>query len=157
MLMVTARMRTYPVKIRNGDAGYTLLELLVVVAIISLVVSAAPAIYSRLIPSYQVRQYSNQLAVFARGIREEARSSGNIQSLLFDRETKQIAEVAGMPVSPVSVEVVYDADPVWGGADVDRLTFYANGASNGGTITVSRDNLVVRITIDWVSGAIGVE
>lgn len=155
--VATPKMLTFPAKTKGSEAGYTLLELLVVVAIISLVVSTAPAIYSRLVPSYQVRQFSNELVVFTRTLREKARVSGKVEALVFDPDNKAIMEGMGAPLPPVSLEVSYEAEPAFGEVDNEVLSFYPNGASNGGIITVSRESLTVRVKIDWVSGAVRVE
>lgn len=153
------KMQTFPAETKSFEEGYTLLELLVVIAIASLIVAVAPAIYSSIVPSYQVRQFSNELVVFCRELREQSRVSGNIEILSFDGDEQRIIGRDDMqvPEPAISMNVTFEPEELWGNADQNELSFFPNGASNGGVITVSRDDFSMKVVINWVSGAIGVE
>ncbi len=138
----------------SGNAGYTLLELLVALALIAMVVTAVPAIYEQVIPSYRVRQLANDLAYQLRSLREAARSEGTMKQISFD--TLPAPLVPGNGSIPEDTVIKFQPTSLWTSAGGRSLRFYPNGSSNGGEVTVSRRNLRVTVAIDWVSGAIQV-
>lgn len=141
----------------RSDQGYTLLELLVVMAIISMIVAAAPAVYARLVPGYEVRQFANELAIHMRELRERARETGTTEVVQFAQDTKMLVKAGTGLELPHEMEIVYTPAEIWATADEEQLYFYPNGASNGGEVALKRQNLDVRVKIDWVSGAIEVQ
>lgn len=163
--------------IKGRDEGYTLLELLVVIAIISLVVMAAPAIYASVIPSYELRQFANELAGAGRDLREQALVSGRPSSLLFDVDQDPdacLVEARSDSVRVVicsdddtiaalrgekrllldGIEVIFSGEEAYWGAPEERVDFYSNGASSGGSVLLRRGNLEVTVSYDWISGAV---
>ncbi len=148
------RMQTSPAMTR-GNAGYTLLELLVALAIIAMAVTAVPAIYEQVIPNYRVRQFANDFAYHLRSLREAARSEGIMKQINFDALPMQLAPNNGS--IPEDTEIEFQPSSLWNSEGVRSLRFYPNGSSNGGEITVIRRNLRVKVVVDWVSGAIQVK
>ncbi len=140
-----------------ADRGYTLLELLVVLAIISLIVSAAPTVYSNVVPTFQVRQFANDLATQLRQLRDRSRAESKISVMDFDGSSNASALSAIGVTVPDDVTATFEPAEIWATDGMTQLQFFPTGSSNGGTVTLRRDTLEVVIRIDWVSGAVQVE
>ena len=146
----------FQARTRDAQAGFTLLELLVVLALTSLILTATPAIYSRVVPAYQLRQFGSELADYARGLREKARATGLATRLTFDPDTGTIL-FAGTSLTPpagLGFSAAFTPDPINGSGAHDELMFFPDGGSNGGVVELRRNGLVVYVRIDWVSGAV---
>jgi len=155
-------MPTFRQKTDAGDQGFTLLEMIVVIAILAMATLAAPVLYTQLVPSFQLRQHAYDIAYVARALREEARLQSKTTGLVVD-EAKNSVRATGsatkVPVVDISGEVTVAYAPAFEDMEVTTGTiyFYPTGASTGGTITLSRGNLDVAIKVDWVSGAVEVK
>ena len=150
------KMLTSPASISTRESGYTLLELLVVVAIISMAVALVPNVYARMVPSYHVRQFSNELVNVARGLREAAMRERKVTWLAIREEHKTLELSDGFLKSPSGVVLTFsDDEAIELNAD-NTIYFYPNGMSSGGKIVVLRDAYSATIAIDWISGAIGI-
>ncbi|MCJ9430039.1 prepilin-type N-terminal cleavage/methylation domain-containing protein [Kordiimonas marina] len=147
----------FQTKTNRSEAGYTLLELMVVLAIISMVVTAAPVIYERLIPSYRTRQFANDLADSLRAMRETARREGKVTQLSFDPKDGLLSSGSIQLNIPSGTSAEYVPDPTAQSAGSSSLMFFPTGASTGGTVKVQRNNLLVLVKVDWISGAVEVK
>ena len=150
-------MRTYQAQTNRFDDGFTLLEMVVVIAIVTMVLAAAPTIYARLVPSFQVRQFANDVAYHIRSSRERARAFGKTQSLRFNAGDKRLLLTDMHIEVPTQLDVVYVPEELWSQGGVNELRMFPNGGSSGGKIIISRNNLEITINIDWMSGSVEVE
>lgn len=138
---------------KQGEEGYTLLELLIVVAIIGLISAAAPTVYAGLVPQFQVRQFAEDIADKARELRILARQDGTIHWMEFANGSNTVL-VDGEPWAGLDdMSLVFNAENTWSGASTDRVEFYPNGSNSGGDIALSIRNIEVVVTFDWVTGA----
>jgi len=158
MVLKTApeKMRMFPASIKNHESGFTLFEMLVVMAIIAMVLTIAPSIYAGVIPSYEVRQFANDVANAARDMRRQARITGSVQSLIIDTNEQQLISQSAALDVPDDVILSFEAATVYGFPLNDEVRFYSSGASSGGTLLLERGNLRVEVSFDWLSGAIEV-
>jgi len=147
-------MQMYPAPIRSGDAGYTLLELLVVVALIAILAVGAPTIYARVVPQFEVRQYANSLATQIRTLRDTARREGKPTYLSYSTDSGVLLGEASQIPSPGNVTVMFEASGPWQSDGQERVVFYASGSTTGGIFTISREAISVDLLIDWVSGSV---
>lgn len=142
---------------RAKDAGYTLLEVLVAVAIISIVAISAPTLYAQTVPKFQVRQYANNVANHLRFLRDSARQDGRARTLSYSATEQLITAAENNALTPSGISVVAEPLGPWQNGAVEEITFYPNGSATGGRLIISRDAVTVTVTIDWISGSIGVE
>jgi general secretion pathway protein H len=145
---------------RRHSAGFTLVELLVVLAMIALLVALARPMYSAAVPGARARTEILDLAMSLRQSRNRAISSGKILVVEFDTEharyaigsdivvlpegTRLIAVPRGMnPVHTISVD-----DPIV------RLEFYPDGSSTGASVELRNASAFWQLDVDWLTGRI---
>lgn len=158
MVLKTApeKMRMFPASIKSHDDGFTLFEMLVVMAIIAMVLTIAPSIYAGIIPGYEVRQFANDVANEARGMRRQARITGSVKSLIIDTDAQQLISQSAALDVPDDVVLSFESATAYGFPLSDEVQFYSSGASSGGILVLERGNLRVEVSFDWLSGAIEV-
>lgn len=141
----------------TGSAGYTLLEILVVLAITSMIAATAPTVYAALVPGYQVRQFANDLANNARRLRMQAQKKRSLHVLEFV-ENSNVYRIDGEVIEgPEGLKLDLDPSTAWNLALADKIEFYPNGATSGGLVKLSYGNVSVKVRIDWTTGKIEVE
>lgn len=149
-----AKTQMYRASIKTNDTGYTLLELLVVVAIVGILATGAPTVYARVVPQFEVRQYANSLATQIRSLRDKARREGETTYLSYSDESEVITGNADSIPTPGNVKVKFKPVGPWQSDGLERVAFYASGSTTGGLFTISRDAISIDLLIDWVSGSV---
>lgn len=144
-----------PAEIR-AETGYTLLELLVVIALMALLALSAPTLYARIVPQFQVRQYANEIAYKLRELRREAIDEGEEKSIIYSSGAERVFDIETSFSLAGDVTVVFDPTSPWNTASTETITFYPSGASNGGSFQISKDEISAEVTVDWMSGAVEV-
>lgn len=141
----------------DAQCGYTLLELLVVLAIISLLLSLfggmtahrhaveSPIFQAELIESDLVRARSTAMmqgnpidVVFSAGLRSW-RVGATVE--------KSLPEGVDLTLRTAAVAGLLE--------DQNLIRFFPNGSSSGGEITLSHGGQSAAIKIDWLTGRIG--
>ena len=150
-------MRMFPASIRGREAGFTLLEMLVVLAILSNQLAAVPTLYSKIIPSYQLRQFANDVANAGRTLRDKARLDGGTKKISIVTSLNLVSAEEVSIDMPADVVVVFEPATAYSDAPSDVIYFYANGATSGGKLRLSKGNLEVSVDFDWMSGAVSVQ
>lgn len=154
-LVVVVKMPTFPAETKKSDTGYTLLELLVVVAVISMAIALAPNVYARLVPSFQVRQFSNDIINEARSLRQRAVDERMITWLAVRENDNTLHLSNGFLAMPGGVELAFSDEKAIEPNKDGTIYFYPNGMSSGGEVIVQKDTYEAVIAVDWISGAIG--
>jgi general secretion pathway protein H len=124
---------------RRGIEGYTLVELLVVLAVMGLLTAVAAPMLSASRPGLDSQAAARTIATRLASARQDA-INGNME--------KQIAIRRGLAGTvPISFH----------GALSDAIAFYPDGSSSGGTILVGSGRARHRVTVRWPSGQISVD
>jgi len=137
--------------------GFTLLELLVVLAIAGLLMAAVPPLISAVIPGTELKGATRQLAVSLRDARFSSISRGVPVAITFigteparylvdDKEQQLLPRGATLHIRTHDNEVVSD--------DTFRLRFYPDGSSNGANILLQRNQHNYTVSVDWLMGKI---
>jgi general secretion pathway protein H len=137
--------------------GFTLLELLVVLAIAGLLMAAVPPLISAVIPGTELKGATRQLAVSLRHARFSAISRGVPVEITFigaeparyvinDKEEQLLPRGATLRIRTHDNEVTGD-DPF-------RLRFFPDGSSNGANILLRREQHNYTVSVDWLMGKI---
>ncbi|MGB8717622.1 MAG: GspH/FimT family pseudopilin, partial [Rhodanobacteraceae bacterium] len=140
-------------------AGFTLLEMMAVLILIAIAVTAVSMSVARSLESAHVNAVSRDLAAALRYTRGQAIVKGKEQVITFNlkdwtyqpphKPAKKLPEGMQLKVRTAAEEQV-DAD-TWG------LRFYPDGSSTGGRITVIRGQREWHINVSWLTGEVRTE
>ncbi len=141
-------------------AGFTLLELLVAIAVAALVLATAPPLLSRGFEAMEYRSTVRELVAELKGARRRAMETGRSVAFTVDTEARRFGvdgRLAGdIPAELIVQLTVADAEVV----DPSRgsIRFYPDGSATGGSIQLLRPaGGGVRLRVDWLLGRISQE
>lgn len=137
--------------------GFTLVELLVVFALMALMVGIVPPAYDRLREGSQYRDA-------VRGVVSDLRQA-RMRALTEGREVRMLVDLAGRSYGvegatprqlPQKVELRATVAGIEMAADGQAaIRFLPTGGATGGTLELRRaSGGGVRLTVDWLSGAV---
>ncbi|HAI59146.1 MAG TPA: type II secretion system protein GspH [Xanthomonadaceae bacterium] len=163
-------------------AGFTLIEALVVVALMATAFALFAGTLLGALPGQQLRAASGQLAAEMRATRARAIATGIDQSFVIDTRTRAWRSgasdtfVEAFAPSPGTMPGASGggvrrqgqlADTLALGATVAReeqpgpgiaaIRFFADGSSTGGRVVVRRGDAAWRVDVHWLTGAVRVE
>ena len=143
---------TFPARV---ERGFTLLEMVVAVAIAALVLGVSAPAIQRLYTSTQYHGAVNDVVTLLSSARYSAiRKGGNID-VLINPKTRQLTlgeKVQELPGS-MQLEVLGSRELNRDGAGVIR--FYADGSSSGGVVSMENDaGRAVQVQVDWLLGRV---
>jgi prepilin-type N-terminal cleavage/methylation domain-containing protein len=137
----------------SREAGFTLTELLVVLAIIGLLIVAAPALLKTAMPGTQSLAATRALADELRMARGLAISRGTTLAVHFDDLHQSYRDADGAQHAlPNHVGFAFPA----AAAPRDAI-FRSDGSSNGFAIFVGAPPARHRVTADWLTGRIAID
>lgn len=155
-------------KTRTGQAaGFTLLELLVVLAIAGLLVSLTPPVISAAVPGARLRVATLDFAKMLRKSRNLAVSRGTDIDVVIDTEAPRYTVGGTSSVLPSGIELdIRDSGFIVAGqlpafadrlpGDAFTLRFYRDGSASGAAIQLSQGRSAYRIDVDWLIGRVTV-
>lgn len=145
-------------------AGFTLMELLIVLSIAGLLVSLSAPLYSSAVPGARAKAEVNELIVTLRDTANAAVSAGRETHVRFDPQTMSYAAGNSRPVALGNgTELIVEAslDPTRRPADdsedgIVTMSFFPDGSSTGGTILLRRASSNYMLGVDWLTGRVEV-
>ena len=143
----------------HSQRGVTLLELLIVIALMAIVAGFVIPRFGGPISTSELRASARQLAAGLRLARSEAVSER--------RETFLVLDVAGKRFKvdndphehrlPSKVELkLFTAQNDLVSESVGSIRFFPDGGSNGGRITVASGERKFDVDIDWLTGRVAI-
>lgn len=146
-----------PVAARPPAAGFTLLELLVALAVAALLASAVPPMLSRGYEAMAYRGAVRDLVAGLKGARRAAMETGREVAFTLDTAARRFGtdgELNGRLPSALRVELVV-ADSEVQTPERGAIRFYPDGSATGGSIQLLRPGGAgVRLRVDWLLGTI---
>ncbi len=146
----------------RDERGFTLFELILVLAIAVILLTALPGVMTSLLPGLQYRAWLDDVAAESRLLRARAMRTGHITYLAVEAEKNIILSVYGkgdtrLLVVPADVALtVKIGDRTLEKSEPGRIRFFADGSSSGGELVLVRQELVSAVRIDWLTGAVNV-
>lgn len=148
------RMRTFSA---GNEDGYTLTELLVVLAVLMLVISLTPPLYRIAVPSARLKSTEVELGSFLRKARSDAERSGQTVELAVSPR-QIVATGKEESVFEVPEHMALSFQPAFPDSASDgSLLFFAEGGSSGGKVVLSAAGDHRGVLIHWLTGHIAVE
>ncbi len=142
--------------LRRGAAGFTLVEIVVVVALIGLTLGIVSVSVGEGLTGAKVRAASRDLAAALRYTRTQAIVKREAQVLTLDVDARSYTAPGRAPVElPRQMEMkllTAAAEQVERG--VGRIRFFPDGSSTGGHIELIRDTAVWGIDVAWLTGEV---
>jgi type II secretion system protein H len=136
--------------------GFTLLEVLMVLFLITLIIGISAAFFSNSLPSQKLEASAREIMATFRHARSSAISEGKWQTVIINIDGRNFGIEGGrtrvIPES-VSVKVIdnVNGEITEGGY---RFVFSPVGVAEGGTIVLSTGNKIITVDIDPVLGAV---
>lgn len=142
-----------------NERGFTLLELLIVIFLISLMLGISTVYFANSLPASRFKATVREMSSVMRHARVLARSSGEDRVLLIDMDAGSYAiEGAVAKTLPRDIKVKV-MDPFEGelGSGIYRLVFRPMGAMDGAGIILSGPKRSATIELDPIVGAVVVK
>lgn len=142
--------------------GFTLVELLVVFALLALVVGVVPPALSKLHTGMQYRHAVQDISRLLRQARLQATTQGQPVAVVFNTQQRSYG-VAGQPLQtlPDSLDMHLQTAAEANLADGSQsILFLPSGGATGGSITLLRPTQPptgLRLRVDWLSGLVSQE
>jgi general secretion pathway protein H len=141
---------------RRAARGFTLLEIIVVVALIALLTGIIAAVISGGLGTAKVRAASKDLVAALRSTRAQAVVRRESQVLVLDVERRayrapgrdwiELPKDMELSMLTASEEQLDDSQ--------GQIRFFPDGSSTGGNIELSRGEALWRIEIGWLTGEV---
>ena len=135
--------------------GFTLIELMVVVAIMSVSAALIVPAYARSMGSFELRRDTREMVTALRLARSRAIVDARPQVVTIDSSNHAYSSGPGQPLTTLGSEhAIGLAHSLAGPPTVSRLsiTFHPDGSSTGGSIVLARGALSYHIEVDWLTG-----
>lgn len=135
--------------------GFTLLELIAVLAIAALVMGVSAPAMQRLYQSAQYRAAVSDVVSELNAARIQAIKSGATSDVMIDPMARRISRDGEVRSLPAALDLT-----VLGSRELNRdgvgvIRFYADGASSGGYVTVAHANgMSAQVQVDWLLGRV---
>lgn len=157
--MKTATSKTGEAPCGSSQSGFTLFEVLIVLAIVALVVSAVFLVPKAGSGTANLKSTAFSTAALLRQARSRAIVRGQEVSVLVDLSRRVIR--SGRGIKPIQISKGIKV--AMSGAANERksnriagIRFYPNGSSTGGKLRFSRNEQTIGIQINWLTGRISI-
>jgi general secretion pathway protein H len=138
----------------GGIAGFTLLELLVVLTILALLTLAIPTLFSS--GAGELQAAAQGLADDLRAVREEAIRQREPRALALQEDHYSLVGIDRQLASTITVTIQPGAANLFGQAPT-RITFFADGSSSGGTIVLRRGAAHLAVEVIPLDGKVMID
>lgn len=142
---------------RAGSRGFTLIELIVALAVASLMLAMIPVAMGKALDAMRYRALVREVVGDLRMARNHAMLAGQPVRYVIDLPARRLGVAENLREIPEGLEV----DAVVASAGIDQpgrgaILFYPDGSSTGGSIAILRSaaGSGVRVRVDWLLGRV---
>ena len=141
------------------SGGFTLLELLVVLALAAVMLAITPPLLSGMLPGVELKGAARELVSALRYTRSKAITARKDKQLLLNLENKTFSvsdrsKIYHLP-EKANIEMV-TADTEVLGERLAAIRFFPDGSSTGGRITLAYDDRRYQVDVDWFTGRVSI-
>ncbi|WP_315731381.1 MULTISPECIES: GspH/FimT family pseudopilin [unclassified Bradyrhizobium] len=141
---------------RSAAAGFTLVEMLVVLGIIALMVATSMPLLSNGSDTLRLETASGEITAALRATRAAAIVQNSIMTLKLDvdRRTFGSAVVPQRSFAPtIDAELTFAA-ATRSASSVGGFQFFPDGSSTGGDLVLTLNGKKARLCVDWLTGMV---
>jgi general secretion pathway protein H len=145
--------------IRPGQAGVTLLELLIVLSIMAIIAALALPLLGPGVSSTELKSAARQVAAGLRLARSDAVATRQDTRVTLDLEhrTFQVERHPHLHTLPRELEMkLFTAQSDLVSDKVGTIRFFPDGGSNGGRVTLAAGERKYEVDIDWLTGRVAI-
>lgn len=137
-------------------AGFTLLEVILVLFLISLILGLSTVFFANTMPTNRLNATAREISATIRYARTLARVNSERQTLTIDLDSK-LYGIEGSASKNIPDDInIKIIDPLLGEVHNGKysITFYETGGIEGGTIVLSTKKKTVNIELDPIVGSV---
>ncbi len=138
-------------------AGFTLVEMLVVLAILALVMAVMPPLLAGSQGRAELDAAARELAAALRETRSLAIRDGRSASFTLDAAHRFRAGGGQARSLPPSLGLALAAGDEAHAAPSGAIRFFADGSSTGGRLTLLSGERRTDVTVDWLTGRVALD
>lgn len=148
------------------SAGFTLLELLVVLTIAGLLVALVPPLVSAAVPGTKIKVAARELAITLRDAHNQAISRSTAVEMVFTFDPPRY-RIQGGPDHELpggvrmtllddstGAKAITVADLARANVESYSLNFYPDGSSSGTTLSLGNDDIQYQVSVGWLMGRV---
>lgn len=138
------------------EKGFTLLEIIIVLFLITLITGLSSTHYANMLPAVKFNAVTREMMTTIKHARNLAKTNNEITILTIDLDDRKY-NITGFAVKEIPKDVsVKIVDPDKGEIFKGKylMLFYAGGVADGGTIVMWNHKRTRSIQLDPISGAI---
>ncbi len=156
-------MRALPTLIpdrRNKVAGFTLIEMLIVMTLMGLLMALVLPAISNMMPGVELHRSAVQLAAALRRARSDAVSGAREINIEIDQQQGEYGIEGGERRYKLGGRIRWmDSDFTAASAldDIRRVRFFPHGGSSGAAFALENDDRRYQIRVDWLTGAVAID
>lgn len=142
---------------RPRAIGFTLVELLVVLAILGLTMAVVPPLIGAALPGVELKGAARRSAAGLRLAREEAIRTGRAAAWTLDIEARAFRITGNHRPGrlPDGIRLRLEAaERELDGEGRGAIRFFPDGSSTGGVFVLERDGRGYQVGVDWLTGRV---
>jgi general secretion pathway protein H len=143
----------------DDEAGFTLIEIVCIVAILSMIAAILLPAIPRGTPRARIEAYALEAASLLKADRSAAMRRGIATATVIDPATRSLRSGVTGRIVRVPNDVILDATLAArcnGSTAGNTIGFFASGMSCGGTIALTRRGVGYQVRVNWLTGGVEV-